>query len=270
MKILLCTNGSSYTARALDVGVRVAQKAASAVDILVVAERDREKEARHQADVAVADLEAAGVPVALHRRTGRIAEEVVRQTQAAPYDLVVIGSRGRRGVMRLLLGSAALHVTGHALASVLVIKGRTRDLGRFLVASSAGPMSERTIQFAARLARALEASVTLLHVMSQLPLAEDALPNDLEASAGELIRRGSREGVHLSRMLALLAAEKVATRAVVRHGLVRDGIIAEAREGRYDLLVIGSHVTPGLDARLVDDLSADILLAADRPVLVVH
>lgn len=270
MKILLCTNGSSYAARALDVGVRVAQKAASAVDILVVVERDREKEARHKADIAAAELEAARVPVALHRRTGRMAEEVVRQAQAVPYDLVIIGSRGRRGVLRLLLGSAALHVTGRAPASVLVVKGRIRDLERFLVASSAGPTSERTIQFAARLARALEASVTLLHVMSQLPLAEDALPDDLEASAEELIRRGSREGVHLSRMLALLAAEKVATRAVVRHGLVRDEIIAETREGRYDLLVTGSHVTPGLDARLVDDLSADILLAADRPVLVVR
>ena len=270
MKILLCTNGSSYAARSLDVGVRVAQRAASAVDILVVAERDREKEARHKADIAAADLEAAQVPVVIHRRTGRMAEEVVRQAQAAPYDLVVIGSRGRRGVVRLLLGSVALHVTGHAPASVLVVKGRPRDLKRFLVGSSAGPMSERTIQFAARLARALEASVTLLHVMSQLPLAGDAFPNDLEASAEELIRRGSREGAHLSRMLALLAAEKVTTRAVVRHGLVRDEIIAETREGRYDLLVTGAHVTPGMDARLVDDLSADILLAADRPVLVVR
>jgi len=51
---------------------------------------------------------------------------------------------------------------------------------------------------------------------------------------------------------------------------VRDEIIAEAREGRYDLVVTGAHVTPGLNARLVDDLSADILLAANRPVLVVR
>ena len=270
MKILLCTNGSSYAARALDVGMRVAQKATSAVDILVVAERDRKKEARHKADIAAADLEAARVPVVIHRRTGRMADEVVRQAQAAPYDLVVIGSRGRRGVVRLLLGSVALHVTGHAPTSVLVVKGRPRDLGRFLVASSAGPASKRTIQFAARLARAMEASVTLLHVMSQLPLAGDALSDDLDASAEELIQRGSPEGAHLGRMLDILAAEGVATRVVVRHGLVRDEIIAETREGQYDLLVTGAHVTPGMDARLVDDLSADILLAADRPVLVVR
>ena len=270
MKIMLCTNGSSYTARALDLGARVARRTASAVDILVIAERDREKEALRMAEAAAADLEATGVPVALHRRAGRMAEEVVRQAQATPYDLVVIGSRGRRGIVRLLLGSVATHVTGHAPASVLVVKGHTRDLKRFLVNSSAGPVSEHTVRFAGRLAQALGASVTLLHVMSQLPLAEDALPHDLEASAEELIQRDSREGVHLSRMLALLAAEGVTARAVVRHGLVRDEITAEAQEGRYDLLVTGAHVTPGLDARLVDDLSADILLAANRPVLVVR
>jgi nucleotide-binding universal stress UspA family protein len=107
-------------------------------------------------------------------------------------------------------------------------------------------------------------------VMSQLPLAGDAALQDLEASAEELIQRGSREGVHLEQMLDLLAAEEVVSRAVIRHGLVREEVITEAQEGQYDLLVTGAHVTPGLNARLVDDLSADILLAAKRPVLVVR
>lgn len=270
MRFLLCTNGYPYAGRALDLGVDVARKVASAVDILVVAEHDREEAACEMAEMAAAELEVAGVPVTIHQRAGRLADEVVNQARVAPYNLVIIGSRGRRGVVRLLLGSVALHVTEHAPASVLVVKGRARHLRQFLVCSSAGPVSEHTVQFAGRLARALEASVTLLHVMSQLPLALDALPGDLEASAEELIRRGSREGVHLGRMLQLLAAEGQIGRAVVRHGLVLDEIISESREGQYDLLVIGAHVTPGLDARLVDDLSADILLAANRPVLVVR
>jgi nucleotide-binding universal stress UspA family protein len=270
MRILLCTNGSPHMARALDFGMRIAQKSASAVDILAVVKRGQEKEVSRFAEAAATDLEAAGIPVAIHRRTGRLTEELVLRAQAAPYDLVVIGSRGRRGIVQLLLGSVALHVTGHVPASVLVVKGRVRDPRRFLVCSSAGPVSERTVRFAGRLAQALEASVTLLHVMSQLPLAQDAVAEDLEASAEELIRRGSREGAHLSRMLDLLATEGQLARAVVRHGLVRDEILAEAREGRYDLLVTGAHTTPGLNARLVDDLSADILLAANRPVLVVR
>ena len=270
MRMLLCTNGSSHADRALNLGVRMAQDTASAVEILVTGERELDDEILRTAEAAATDLEAAGVPVAIHRRPGRLAEEVVRQTRIAPYDLVVIGSRGRRGLVRVLLGSVARHVTEHVPTSILVVKGRSRDLQRFLVCSAAAPPSEHTVQFAARLARLLSASMTLLHVMSQLPLAEDAVPDDLEASAEELIRRSSREGAHLAQMLALLAAEGVTARAVVRHGLVLDEIIAEAKEGRYDLLVTGAHVTPGLNARLADNLSTDILLAANRPVLVVR
>jgi nucleotide-binding universal stress UspA family protein len=269
MRILLGSDGSPHTIRALDVGARVARQAASAVDVLAI-ERGPEGDVHRAVEAAAADLEAAGIPVATIWRSGRLAEEVLLQARAAPYDLVVIGSRGRRGMVRLLLGSVALQVAGHAPGSVLVVKGRARDLARFLVCSSAGPVSERTVQFAGRLARLLSASVTLLHVMSQLSLTERAAADDLEASAEELIQRGSREGIHLSRMVELLARGGLAARAVVRHGLVREEILAEAREGRYDLLVTGAHVTPGLDARLVDDLSADILLAANRPVLVVR
>jgi len=186
-------------ARALDLGTRIACASASAVDILAVANPAQEENVYRLAEQAAADLTAAGMPVAIHRRIGRLTEQVVLQAGAAPYDLVVIGSRGRRGIVQLLLGSVALRVAGHVPTSVLVFKGAIRDLRRFLVCSSAGPVSERTVRFAGELARALESSVTLLHVMSQLPLAQDALPADLEASAEELIHRGSREGAHLSR-----------------------------------------------------------------------
>ncbi len=270
MRVLLCTNGSPHTVRALQTGSRVAQATAATVDILVVLKDGQEEQAALPAQAVASDLEAIGVPVTLLHRSGRLAEEVVRQARAAPYDLVVIGSRGRRGLVRLILGSVALHVTEHVPASVLVVKGRVGELKKLLVCSAAGPASELTTRFASHLARALGASVTLLHVMSQLPLAEEAVLEDLEASAAALIQRGSREGVHLAQMLALLEAEGVAGRAIVRHGLVLDEILEEGREGDYDLLVTGAHITPGLNAWLVDDLSADILLAADRPVLVVR
>jgi len=221
-------------------------------------------------EAVAADLEAAGIPVTIHRRTGQVAEELIHQARAVSYDLAIIGSRGRRGIVRLALGSVALHISEHIPTPVLVVKGDVHDLERFLVCSSAGPVSKHTIQFAGRLARKINASVTLLHVMSQVPLVKDAFPDDLEASAQELIRRGSREGAHLNKMLALLTTEGITARAVVRHGLVRDEVIAEEQEGEYGLLVIGTHITPGLNSHLVNDLSAGILLAANRPVLVVR
>lgn len=271
MKMLLCTDGSPYASLALRLGTGIAKKVAAAVDVLAVfSNGEGEAKAARMAKEAIAELKEAGVPAACCKRAGRLAAQVVEQARSTPYDLVVIGSRGRRGLVRLLLGSVALHVAEHVPASVLVVKGQIREPRKFLVCSSAGPASEHTVRFAGRLARALNAAVTLLHVMSQLPLVRDAPPDALEASAEELIQRRTREGIHLHRMLDLLAAEGVAARAVVRHGLVLDEIVAEFYAGQYDLLVIGAHVTPGLSQHLLEDLSAEILLAINRPVLIVR
>ncbi len=271
MKILLCSNGFAWANRALEVGVQIALATASAVDVLAVAQHTgRLEEVSKTVEAEIGDLQAAGVPVVVRQSVGRMAEEASRQAQAAPYDLVVIGSRGRRGVKRLFLGSVAAHVIEHAPTSVLVVKGRSRALKRFLICSAAGPASEHAVRFAGQLALAVGASVTLIHVMSQLPLTGEASLADLHAPVEELIQRRSREGVHLSRMLDLLAAEGTRARAVVRHGLVVDEIVAEAEEGQFDLLVIGAHVTPGISSLLVGDLSEQILLAADMPVLVVR
>jgi nucleotide-binding universal stress UspA family protein len=271
MNILLCTDGSAWTNRALEMGIQIALATASQVDVLAVAHRDEQlEEVGQAAEAAIAALKEQNVPVAIRRCVGRMDEEAIRQAHVAPYDLVVIGSRGRRGIRRLLFGSMAAHVVEHSPTSVLIVKGRRRKMNRFLVCTAAGPASGRTVQFSGRLARAVNASVTLIHVMSQVPLSEDALVDDLGAAANELIERRTREGLHLNKMVDLLVAEGTKARAVVRHGLVVDEIAAEVEEGQFGLLVVGAHTTPGINRSFVGDLAEQTLLAVDIPVLVVN
>ena len=52
--------------------------------------------------------------------------------------------------------------------------------------------------------------------------------------------------------------------------LLPEWVLTEAREGRFDILVIGAHITPSIRSKWVDDLSEQIMLSADRPVLVVR
>jgi nucleotide-binding universal stress UspA family protein len=271
MRILLCTNGSVWANRALETGRQIALATASEVDVLAVARHAEQLEETNRATkTAVGELQAQDIPSTVHQRIGRLSNEVIKQAQDVPYDLIVVGSRGRRGIRRLLLGSLAARVMERTPTSVLVVKGRRRKLKRFLTCSAAGPTSERAVLFAGQLARAVDASVTLIHVMSQLPVDEQADPIDLRSQADELIERRSREGVHLNQMLDLLAAEGTKARAVVRHGLVVDEIVAEAKEGQFDLVVLGAHITPGVSSLLATNLAEQILLAADLPVLVVR
>jgi universal stress protein A len=54
--------------------------------------------------------------------TGSPAEEIVRVAEAEQVDMVVIGTHGRTGLSRLLMGSVAENVVRHAACPVLTVK----------------------------------------------------------------------------------------------------------------------------------------------------
>ncbi len=55
---------------------------------------------------------------------GRIAEKIVAEAQTWPADLLIIGSHGRRGFSRLILGSVAEHVLRISTMPVLLVRGQ--------------------------------------------------------------------------------------------------------------------------------------------------
>lgn len=73
------------------------------------------------AEGAADQLRAAGRSVETSVRTGDAAGEIISSSEEWGADVVVIGSRGRTGVTRLLLGSVARNVVQGSRASVLVV-----------------------------------------------------------------------------------------------------------------------------------------------------
>jgi len=69
------------------------------------------------------------VPVEFEVRQGSPGHEVVQAADASRADLIVMGTHGRTGFTRLVMGSVAEHVLRHARCPVLVVKpGTTRKL----------------------------------------------------------------------------------------------------------------------------------------------
>jgi nucleotide-binding universal stress UspA family protein len=60
-----------------------------------------------------------------HIISGDPRTELVEAAKNQRADLLVVGSHGRTGLTKLLLGSVASHVVTHAPCSVLVVKGAT-------------------------------------------------------------------------------------------------------------------------------------------------
>jgi nucleotide-binding universal stress UspA family protein len=86
-----------------------------------------EREAQETLDEQVKKIEEArGTVTEAHLRMGRAAEEIVNLGEEIGVSLVIIGSRGRGGIRRALLGSVSDSVIRHAHCPVLVVRSEER------------------------------------------------------------------------------------------------------------------------------------------------
>ncbi|MYW18676.1 universal stress protein [Streptomyces sp. SID161] len=90
-----------------------------AVDMDVDEEETRQKMSQELADVLGA--EAAG-SVRSHVVHGNAADVLLRAAEGA--EVLVVGSRGRGGFARALLGSVSQHVSQHASCPVVIVRSR--------------------------------------------------------------------------------------------------------------------------------------------------
>lgn len=84
-------------------------------------------DARQVVDAALAICQSAGVPAdsrVVEKAGRRLGDAIADEALDWAADLVVIGSHGRRGVQRLLLGSGAEEIVRLAPVPVLVIRER--------------------------------------------------------------------------------------------------------------------------------------------------
>ena len=96
-------------------GPDVAEKMIAATEALRV---EHERVARSRAEA----LSAGGRRAQSEVRSGGAAAEIVASAAEHDVDLVVVGSRGRTGLARMVLGSVARDVLAHAPCSVLVVR----------------------------------------------------------------------------------------------------------------------------------------------------
>ena len=194
----------------------------------------------------------------------RISDETAKTT----YDLVIVGARKT--------GSAGLHwrsekmyeLIKSILPPVLVAVGEWAQLRRFLVCTGGKEFIEEAVQLTGKLAQAVGASVTLLHVMAEPPAMYADLVR-LEEDVDRLLESKSELGTNLSEQKADLEKLGVSAEVRIRHGIVVDQVFAEARERSYDLIVTGSSRARGmLRHYIMGDLTRSILNHANCPVLV--
>jgi len=136
-KILIPTDGSPFTSKAIEKGISLAKLVGGEVTALyVIDERSfhlvpkdhmissmmsmLEQEAQEALDIVKMQAEESGVPVKTITKEGN-------PTQIIPelgkeHDLIIMATHGRSGLDKVLLGSIAESVIHHAPCPVLLIK----------------------------------------------------------------------------------------------------------------------------------------------------
>jgi nucleotide-binding universal stress UspA family protein len=267
----MCSDGSSTSEQAARFAAYLLKASGNQVTLFGVVESERDAgPIKHSLDLMFARLRPSHADVRIKTARGHAAEEILKESETTGTELIVIGDRGGRGLTRFLLGSTSSRIVQYAPCSVLVAKKTSQELRRILVCTAGGEPGLRDVRFAAAIAAATEADMTVLHVMSQVALSDDSDLYDLKATAEELIERGTREGAHLAAALKIM--EEVGARGSlkVRHGLVIDEIDAEAREDDHDVVVVGAHFASGFGRLLLDNVTSHVLEDLDRAVLVVR
>ncbi len=133
--IVLATDGSKYSAAAAERAIAFAKSYGGELKILSVVDVPAEFYAEapkavedlvHKAKGFVADIkkqaDAAGVSAETYVGEAEAFEAVNNLALEQKANMIVLGSHGRTGLRRLLMGSVTEAVIGHALCPVLVVK----------------------------------------------------------------------------------------------------------------------------------------------------
>ena len=193
--------------------------------------------------------------VALVVQSGAVEEVILSQSLAAAYDLIVVTEANRSRLMRLFLGSRVAHVVRESNTSVLVVRHPPDAIRRILVSVGGMAQSLDTVHLAGQWGVAFKASVTILHVLSQLPLMFQGLETEPDQrSLNNLAAIEPEVRPLLQQAIDALEAAGVFGGLQLREGLVAEQVLAEVIEGDYDLLVIGAHAAVGVDRLLMEDM----------------
>ncbi len=214
------------------------------------------------------ESQLAGVPHDTGMEWGaNVWDALQRVVEKNSIDLVVLGTRGRTGMRKFLLGSVAEEVWRRSPVPVLTIGpqvGRIRPSERFnsvLFATDFTTQSLAGLPYAVSMAREYRAHLVLLHVIRQFK-KEEILG---EASAAEAIRQ-------MSQLLPKDAKLGSRPEFMVKYGEPADHIIETAGQCGADLIVLGIHRGDrlGIATHVEGTIAHEVVVKASCPVLTVR
>ena len=218
------------------------------------------------------------LPELVEARGRRVAEVIGREAERWKADLVVMGSHGRRGMTRVLLGSDAETVVRSTRVPLLLTRAgkgikvsRAANFRRIVVPLDGSATSKAGLAAAVQIASHSGATLQLVHVIDVAPGFHVPGGGSVLANIrSSLHKRGEQllnEGIEIAHAEGVKAGSCLLQKSV---GPAADAITAEARRWKADLIVIGTHGRRGLARALMGSDAELVVRQAETPVLLIH
>jgi nucleotide-binding universal stress UspA family protein len=206
---------------------------------------------------------------------GVAADSVLSFAQAQKTDVIVMGTHGRRGFDRLMLGSVTDRVMRRAPCPVLAIckpghdsltgdtatskeRGYVHQLSRILFCADFSENSEQALKYAISATAEYDAELTLLHVLEGVP--SPAKAEEAMAAAGE----------RLDKLIPREGRKTLKVKTAVRIGEPYWQIIQLALEAQIDLVTMGVRGRGALDLAVFGSTTYRVMQLGSCPVLAVR
>jgi nucleotide-binding universal stress UspA family protein len=222
------------------------------------------------------DVDAEGVLLQVSLKEKEPVAAIVDTALAWPADLIVMGTHGRAGFERLLLGSVAERVLRKAPCPVLTVPRRafgpkqSLTFGRILCAVDFSPASLRALEYAASLAAIGGPDLHVLNVVELFAEGgglRDELVLDNPDFRAELIRHAQlRLHDAISDQMRALCpiAESVTMGKAYRE------ILRVAADEKADVIVLGVQGRTAADLFLFGSTTQHVVRQAGCPVLTIR
>lgn len=214
----------------------------------------------------LARIAGTGVtPVVLH---GHPVNTLCAQADALGASLMVAGARGSNPLHHLLIGTTAERLLRKIAVPLLLVRHPPRqNYQRVLLPLDFSPWSARAIDLARRVAP--EARLVLMHsyaIPHEEKLRFAGVDDDTLDHYRQRARQDGRE--HLEALIAQSGLAPQAYQLRLTEGQAAQKILAEAKEGNCDLIVIGKHGRQAAEELLLGSVTNHVIAEAECDVLV--
>ncbi len=276
MRVLIAYDGSTFSEAAISDLSRAGLPNDTEARIFRVAERNSDPISESVVEDACIRLQAEfrSWNVQMETATGNAAEMILRRAKQWPADLIVMGTHGRSGLKRLVLGSVSTAVTRGAECSVRIARSleyRGQTEIRLLLAHDGSPEADAMVDEVCRRSWPKGTEARVISVIRALV----ATRADQMAGIAGSVHDINVEERHWMELLGSEADRKFARAGLVTSSRVEEGdpitaLINEARSWNCDTVFMGARRHGAVDRVLVGSVSASVIARAPCTVEIVR